>query len=457
MTFARKHFIPLFLLALGVTLIYYNSLTGSFLFDDYQVEDRPNLHLTEINFASLKGTFYWAPNSKRIYRPLPCLSLGINYYFGRDNPFGYHVVNVTIHILCAIAVYIFLQTLLSIPGIRPPFAAKHRYEIAVIAAFLFAFHPIQTNVATYIIQRMTSMAALFYIMSVTGYISFRMQTLPNAKEPTFRKVLSLSISIISGICSILSKENTAILPVTILLTDYLFFYNLTDEDKRKTIKITYAISFFLLLGLLAYFGTKPLLSYLNGYGHRDFSLIERLLTEPRIVFFYLYLILFPNVGLLNLNHDFPISESIVDPIQSLFAVLGIVFLVVMAYLLRKKYNLLSFVIVWYLGNLLIESTIIPLELIFEHRTYLPGVLIFLLISHGIVYVSNNLFKNNKVILATSLLLILYGNGTYLRNIIFSTPLSLWQDVVQKSPNLPRAHANLGRAYMEAGHHLEAKS
>ena len=138
MTFTRKHFLPLFLLALGVALIYHNSLTGSFLFDDFQVEDRPNLHLTEINISSLKGTFYWAPNSKKIYRPLPCLTLGINYYFGRDDPFGYHVVNVTIHILCAIAVYIFLQTLLSIPGTRPNFAAKHRYEIAVIATFLFA-------------------------------------------------------------------------------------------------------------------------------------------------------------------------------------------------------------------------------------------------------------------------------------------------------------------------------
>jgi tetratricopeptide (TPR) repeat protein len=137
--------------------------------------------------------------------------------------------------------------------------------------------------------------------------------------------------------------------------------------------------------------------------------------------------------------------------------LGIVFLVVTACLVRKKYNLLSFVIVWYLGNLLIESTIIPLELIFEHRTYLPGVLIFFLMSFGIVYVSKRLFKNNRVILATSLLLVLYGNGTYLRNVIFTTPISLWQDVVQKSPNLPRAHANLGKAYMDAGYYMESKA
>ena len=301
------------------------------------------------------------------------------------------------------------------------------------------------------------MAALFYVVSVTGYILFRKETLSQSKSASFRKYLSLFISILSGLFSLLSKENTAILPITLLLTDYLFFYNLTDADRRKKLERIYVISLFLLLVLVAYFGTKPLLSQLNGYGHRDFSLTERLLTEPRVVFFYLYLILFPNVGRLTLNHDFPISKSITDPIQTLFALLAIVLLVIMGYLLRKKYNLMSFVIVWYLGNLVIESTIIPLELIFEHRTYLPGVLIFLLISFGIVYVSTNILKKRKALLLTSLLLILYGNGTYLRNMIFSTPISLWQDVVQKSPNLARADANLGKAYMDYGYNSEARA
>ena len=304
---------------------------------------------------------------------------------------------------------------------------------------------------------MTSMAALFYIVSVTAYISFRKETLCKSKSTSFRKYLSLFISILSGLFSFLSKENTVVLPITLLLTDYLFFFNLTDADRRDKIKRIYVFSFLFLLGLVAYFGTKPIFSYLNGYGHRNFTLTERLLTEPRIVFFYLYLIIFPDVGLLTLNHDFPISKSITDPIQTLFALLAIVFLMATAYLLRKKYNLMSFVIVWYFGNLVIESTIIPLELIFEHRTYLPGVLIFFMISFGIVYVSTHVLKKRKALLLTSLLLILYGNGTYLRNMIFRTPISLWQDVVQKSPNLARAHANLGKAYMDYGYNSEARA
>ena len=456
MGFPRKHLLPLFLMTLGVILIYSNSLNGDFLFDDQQILDRPNLHITDLSAKSIKGTFYFTPKSKKIYRPLSNLSLGLNYYFGKDNPFGYHVGNITIHILCIIAVYVFLQTLLSISGIKPGFASKHRYEISIIATFLFAFHPIQTNVATYIIQRMASMAALFYIISVTGYIFFRMQTLSNGKVSLFRKYAGLLIAIISGACSFLSKENAAFLPITILLVDYLFFYNLFDEDKKKKLKRIYTVSIFMLMAVIAYAGTGRIMGYLHGYGHRDFSLIERLLTEPRIIFVYVYLLFIPNVGLLNLNHDILISKGIVNPPDTLIAILGIVLLVITAFVSRKKYNLFSFVIVWYLGNLVIESTIIPLELIFEHRTYLPGVLVFFLISFGIVYISTNILKKRKALLLTSLLLILYGNGTYLRNYALSRPISLWQDVVNKSPGLARAHDNLGRAYMDDGHYLEAK-
>lgn len=456
MSFTRKHFLPLFFLALGVALIYSNSLDGSFQFDDLQIRDRPNLRVTEVSIESLKGTAYWSPLHKKIYRPLPGLTFGVNYYLGGDDPFGYHIVNITIHILCAISVYVFLFTLLSVPGIRPAFASQYRYEIIVIATFLFAFHPIQTNVATYIIQRMTSMAALFFVISVTGYISFRLQTLPNKQKSVIRKYLGIFIFIISGVFSFLSKENSAILPVIILLTDYLLFYDLFHERQREKLRRIYSISILCLLVLVCYMAPKYLVSFSEAYRDRDFSLFERLLSEPRIIFFYIYLLLIPSVGILNLNHDIPISGSIIDPPETLFAITGIVFLVGAAYFLRKKCNLFAFVIVWFLGNLVIESTVIPLELMYEHRTYLPGVMVFLLIAFGIVFVSKKVLRRNKAMLLTSALLILYGNGTYLRNVIFKTPVSLWLDVVEKSPNLARAHANLGRNYMDRGQYREAK-
>ena len=452
----RKHLFPLFFLVVGIIVIYANSLNSSFHFDDLQIIERTNLHITELSAESLKGTFYFTPLRNRIYRPIPCLTLGINYYFGQEDPFGYHIVNVAIHILCAIAVYAFLNVLLSIPGIRPAFAAKYRHEISVVATFLFAFHPIQVNVVTYVIQRMASLAALFYVVSVTGYLLFRIGSQSGVRNDRFKKYMGLSIAIICGILSVLSKENTAVLPITILVIDYLFFYNLYEDHHKRRLRRIYGLTIGMILVFVAYAGTIPLLEYINGYGHRDFTLIERLLTEARVVFFYLFLLIVPNVNLLNLNHDFVISKGIIEPPQTLFSIVGIVLIVVIGIVSIKRFNLVSFVIWWFLGNLVIESSILPLEIIYEHRTYLPGVMIFLIFSLFLIYVFWGVLKKKRWIISISLILVLYGNGTYLRNVIFRNPISLWQDVVQKSPNYARAHANLGKYYMDYGCLEEAK-
>jgi tetratricopeptide (TPR) repeat protein len=241
-----------------------------------------------------------------------------------------------------------------------------------------------------------------------------------------------------------------------VLIDYLFFYHLYEEGTKKKLRRIYAISVFLLLGLLAYGGTTPILTYVTGYGHRDFSCAERLLTESRVIFFYLYLLVVPSVGILNLNHDFSISRGLMEPPQTCLALAVIALLLVIAFAIRKKHNLLSFVVVWYLGNLVIESTILPLEIIYEHRIYLPGVLVFFLMSLAIVYFCKRIVRKEKAVVFVSLLLILYGNGTYLRNFVYGNTLSLWLDVTDKSPNMARAHANLGKVYMDLGRHPEAR-
>jgi len=452
----RKHLVPVLFVIIGIILIYSNSMRASFHFDDLQITDRPNLHVTELSTESLTGTFYFTPHRNKIYRPIPCLTLGLNYYFGQEDPFGYHIVNTAIHILCSIAVYFFLYLLLSIPGIRPAFAVKYRYEISVIATFLFAFHPIQVNAVTYIIQRMASMAALFYIVSVIGYLLFRIGTQSGPDHDRFKKYMGLSIAIISGILSGLSKENTAVLPLTILVVDYLFFYDLSEDNQKRWLRRIYGSTIAMILILVAYAGTIPLLKYINGYGHRDFTLVERLLTEPRVIFFYLFLLMVPNVNLLNLNHDFLISKGLIEPPQTLFSIIGIVLMIVIGIVFIKRFNLISFVIWWFLGNLAIESSILPLELIYEHRTYLPGVMVLFLFSLLFVYVFFHVLKKKKWVILISLILIFYGNGTYLRNVIFRTPISLWQDIVQKSPNLARAHANLGKYYLDYGYYDKAK-
>jgi len=174
-----------------------------------------------------------------------------------------------------------------------------------------------------------------------------------------------------------------------------------------------------------------------------------------VVFFYLYLIFIPDIGLLTLNHDVAISTNIFSPPQTAVAIVSLAVLIVLAFRLGKRYNLIGFAIAWFLIHLLIESTIIPLEIMYEHRTYLPGVMVFFLMALGIMYTGKVLFRRERIILLTSFILVLYGHGTYLRNVVFSNTISMWEDVVDKSPDLARGYSNLGKAYHDHGYYAES--
>ena len=147
---------------------------------------------------------------------------------------------------------------------------------------------------------------------------------------------------------------------------------------------------------------------------------------------------------LNLAYDYPLSHSLFAPPQTILAVLGIIGLIYLIVYLFKRHKFLSFGLFWFLANLAIESTIIPLELIFEHRLYLPSTMLILA---GVIFLYQ-LFENKKQMLRLSLIMVtvLLCLFTWQRNKVWSSEINLWADVVKKSPELPRAYDFLGRAY-----------
>jgi hypothetical protein len=129
---------------------------------------------------------------------------------------------------------------------------------------------------------------------------------------------------------------------------------------------------------LMYLGTHPVEKILSGYKARDFTPAQRVLTQFRVVIFYITLLIFPHPSRLNLDHDFPISNSLIDPVTTILSIGVIVGLMGLAIYKGKKERLLSFCILWFLANLVIESSVIGLEIIFEHRMYLPFMLLSLM-------------------------------------------------------------------------------
>jgi len=440
---AQKKFVfVISALSILIFSCYSNTFYASWQFDDAIIFKNKNFRIRDFSFCEIKKTFHCHPQeSDIIYRPVSCLSLAINFYFGGKDVFGYHLVNISIHIVAAVFLFLLIQITLNNP-IFPKNYGKEAYHIALLASVLWALSPIQTQAVTYIVQRMTSLAAMFYVMSMYFYIRGRMSN-------DFKMYLFFTISLMAGLFSIGSKENSVVLPLIIILYEFIFFQKADVKWLSKNIiLIIFALIFPLIIFVLSQ-GENPM-AIIQGYGVRDFSLTERLLTQSRVIVYYLSLLIYPSINRLNFDHDFSISHSLIVPPTTIISIFFILSLIALGLNLIKKMPLFSFSIFWFLGNLVIESSIIPLEIIFEHRLYLPSMFFYFILAFIIHHyaIQMELIKKPYTITLVIILIFLHGMGTYVRNFVWHDEITLWSDCATKSPNKARTHHNLGFAFQK---------
>jgi tetratricopeptide (TPR) repeat protein len=448
------------IIALSVLIfsIYGNSFDCSWHFDDEpNVTDNPNLHLKEITWENLKRALYSDRNNPAVlYRPVACLTFALNHYFGRLEVFGYHLINILIHLLSSIFLFLFIYHTLNLPCLRTKYAPKS-YFIALLATTLWAINPVQTQAVTYIVQRMASLAGMFYIMSMFFYLKAR------TVHTSDRKVLVLILCIVFFLMALGSKENAAMLPLSIFFYEILLIQDTTGEKLRRYLKLFAIVAGAILIFCFTYFYIQGgnIFSFLNGYENRPFTLAQRLLTEPRIIIFYVSLLLYPMPNRLNIAHPVQISTSLFEPISTAFSILFIAGTITYAIYLAKKRPLFSFCILFFFLNHAIESTILPLELIFEHRNYIPSLLFFVPVAIGFsnllqFYAKKHVMKYTISVFVI-LLLIGLGHSAFVRNFTWKNEKALWIDAVEKAPDQFRAHHNLGRYYHDHGYKEKAIS
>ncbi|MEA3223163.1 MAG: tetratricopeptide repeat protein, partial [Thermodesulfobacteriota bacterium] len=175
----------------------------------------------------------------------------------------------------------------------------------------------------------------------------------------------------------------------------------------------------------------------------------RVLTQFRVVIYYLSLLVYPHPSRLNLDHDIGLSYSFIDPITTLISITAVLAMVGLAFYIARKDRLISFSILWFFGNLLIESSVIALEIMFEHRVYLPSMFFFLSIV-VLAYRFIRPYWDWVVVVVLIAVALLFSMWTYERNSVWRDPITFWSDVVKKSPDKARPHNNLGIAYTEKG-------
>ena len=464
----HRHFIVFaVLMAVCLGVIYGNSFDTGWHLDDRSITVRnKNLHLDSLSWQAIRQTFY-APRGQgqntgqspqRIARPIVSLTLALNYYFGQTNVMGYHIVNLLIHYIAAIFLFLFIVQTLNLPSLKRRYA-ETSYAIALLAAFFWATSPAQVSAVTYIVQRMSSMAGMGYIMAMYFYVKGRIST---AKG---RPWIFFVCAVLSWLMALGSKENAAMLPVSLILYELLFLQkrgcNLFQKPFQMRLIAFPVVA--VVVGLGFVFGAfSGGVAMLKDYGLFSFSLTERLLTSPRVFLFYISILLYPIESRMTLLYDIEVSKSLFEPLNSLLPIMGIAaFIAVAIWLIRRKRYLFVYCIFFFFLNHLIEGTVFPLHLAFLHRNYIPSMLFFVPLAvfmvHVLGYFSYHRGIQWVMVVGIGLILAAQGSVTFSFNRIWKTEQTLWQDNINKFPNLSLPHHNLGNALYHARDYAQAQA
>jgi Flp pilus assembly protein TadD len=445
----RSRALAFAVIVVSTVLVYSNTFDASFHFDDI-----PHIVLNR-TLRDLRSL--WPPSGTRY---LGYLSFALNYRLGGLAVSGFHVANLVIHSCNALLVFWLAELTLRTPALRDAEASPLvRRFLPLTAGLLFAVHPVQTQSVTYIVQRFACLATLFFLLSLALYTRARL-TLEQERHLTLRAALPYGLSVVAAVAAMKTKEISFTLPVVALAYELLFF----RAGRWRWLLVPLAATAVLVpLGVASQggaIGDDP--GELGGLLAQTSAITRRayLLTESRVLMTYVRLLLVPVQQ--NFDYDFRISRSLADP-EVLLSLAGLAAIAVVATLLLRRARrtnhalgvLVFFGVAWFFVTLSVESSVIPIQdVIFEHRLYLPSVGAAVAGGCLLLSVLGRLRLRTSLGLQASLALLLagvpLGAAAYARNSVWKTELSLWKDVVAKSPGKVRPHFALGLALWEQG-------
>lgn len=447
---------PLIVAALALLLLvglaYRDATSNGFHFDDDDniVDHRP-LHLEALSLDGLAGA---AGNAFLPTRPLPSVTFAIDWWRGGGQAAAFQQTNVLLH--AANALLVFALLLLAGRSARPPDATASPWALAapLLAAALWAVHPIQVQTVTYVVQRMAELAALFTLLSVIFYV--RGRTAPRRQAPW------LAGAVVAFALGALCKENAWVTPALWWLAEFGLCRGgrplLATRADRLLFALPFGLAVLVILDVAS--GVGPLARhFLPGYEVRDFTLAERLLTQPRVILFHVSQILWPAPGRFSVEHDFLASTGVFSPPSTAAALLAVLAWCAggLLALMSRHGRIAGFWMLWLVVGLVPESSVPPLEMVFEHRMYLPGVALFALAGMAAAPLFGAATRPPRLIAAAAggLAVLALSWITPAQVRLWSSHLTLYENAVGHAPTSGRAWAGYGAALLEAGRGGEA--
>jgi len=443
------HRVALMLALFAVCMVaYLGGLGGGFQFDDYQV-----IVYNDALHSLMTNTHHWllvalSTNSGPLRRPVSMLTFGLNVAWFGMNPMAFKLVNLGIHLFSGGLIYaIGRQLAARLTGSMPCTAIKPEM-LALLAVGLWLLHPLNVSGVLYIVQRMNELAALFMLCGLWCYVDGRERML--AGESAL--VSAIAAVCLFGVLAVFSKENGVLIAAYALVIEATCYrFEASSTRERRALQGFFGIGVGLPAAAFVAFLATHAHWLTASYAGRDFTLYQRLLSEARILCDYLLWIFVPNPAWMGLYHDdIATSTGLFSPTSTAFAIVFLLAAVIAAWKLRRRHPGVTFAIAWFLIGHSMESTILPLELVFEHRNYLPmaGLLLGSVCALAPLIPAD--WNRRWIAAACTVLLLGLAGLTAMRAASWGNPLTMALDDARHHPDSSRDQYAAGRALIFDG-------
>jgi hypothetical protein len=436
------------LLLLTCMAIYWNGLSGSFIYDDstFLVENAA-LQVTDLQLSSWAAAATSFPSGVHQGRWIGMLSFAVNYYFTGLDTFWLKFTNLLIHLLNGLLVFLLVRSLLNLRKACWGTASNDTFNIGLVSAAiagLWLVLPINLTAILYISQRLESLSNTFIFLGLWLYLRARLRNWEAGKG-----VLSMWASLAAcTLAGVLVKESGVMLPLYAMLADFFLCGFRTRQGLwNRAVIVLYTV----FLAIPFVIGCVWLGTWLDTHRTyaRPFDTLQRLMTESRIFLDYIKWTVAPSLDDLTLFHDdIALSHGLLDPPTTIASLVAIVGTLAVAAWKRAKYPVAALGVFWFFAGHLLTGTVIPLLLAFEHRNYFSSL--GLMIAGGALLTFEGGIRDSRIrIVVTSALIGFYGLTTFLRSEEWSDPVRLTMSEASKRPLSPGAQYELGRMLLVA--------
>lgn len=429
--------------------VYWPGLDGPFLFDDLTNLDRLGELGGVENWAKLRAYLAGAfagPTG----RPLALLSFLINDYTWPSEAESFKYTNLMIHVLCGLALWLCTVGIYRAHRGQDSDIGTRAHLVALLVFAAWLLHPYLVSTTLYVVQRMAQLSTLFCLLGLWGYLLGRLEMARNSR----RGYLGMAVALVTGtVLATFSKENGALLPTLALTLEGTLLrptHTRLPALDRRWMTVFLVVPTLFIVVLLLWKGFSD--GFFTEYSHREFSPYERLLTQTRVLFVYLGNWFLPQLYTTGMFHDdYTLSTGLLTPPTTILAIFGHVLLLSIAFIAKRRYPTIAFALLFFYAGHLLESTLIGLELFFEHRNYLPAAFLFLPVFHYALHA-----KDMRIVRVLPLAFLgILGTFTYLSSTLWSSYREMALVWAIKNPDSPRAQFEAARVLFTSGERLQA--